>query len=139
MDHQSLYLALDEAVLEPIVREWRGQYANGGILALVPEAQAGRIPVLQAVCREAGMPVAGGVFPALLEQGREVRNGVRLVSSRTGRVILTRGWTIPAAWLRMNRRSPTWSRSAATEQPLLFTMYDSTLGTLGALCPSACV
>jgi hypothetical protein len=141
MDHQSRYLALDEAVLEPAIREWRGQQANGGILALVPEAEAGRIPILQAVCRDVGLRLAGGVFPALLEQGREVRNGVRLVFFQNWpAVILTAGLDHPGGMAAYEQAlADLLAARPATEQPLLFTMYDSTLGTLGALLSNLAV
>ncbi len=59
-------LSLDMTVLSTTLGEWRAAYPEMGVLALLPEAEKESLPLLQAVCRELGVPLVGGIFPELL-------------------------------------------------------------------------
>lgn len=52
------------------LRAWRAGYPRSGVLALVAEGDASRIPRLQALCRDAGIPLFGAIFPALVVDDR---------------------------------------------------------------------
>lgn len=59
-------LAPDFSDLEPLLKEWHSQFPGAGVVVLVPEAEKERVPLIQARCRELGMPLAGAIFPALV-------------------------------------------------------------------------
>ncbi len=65
---------VDEATVREILAEWRAEYPSLGLLALLPEAEKDRVPALQAACRDAGAPLAGALFPAVVVKG-EFRGG----------------------------------------------------------------
>lgn len=41
--------------------------AGAGLVALLPEAERDRLPLLQAACRERSIALAGAIFPALID------------------------------------------------------------------------
>ncbi len=71
--------ALEEAALAPVLRRWRADRPGMGIFALVPEAEAAGVPRLQAACRAEGIPLVGGVFPALVVGHRFSTEGAWLL------------------------------------------------------------
>lgn len=70
---------LSAATLGAVLEQWRQQSPACHLLALLPEAEAGQLPMLQAACRERGMALGGGIFPELLVEGREERQGAVLL------------------------------------------------------------
>ncbi|OSM06776.1 FIST C-terminal domain-containing protein [Magnetofaba australis] len=53
--------------------------AGGGVLALLPEAETAAIPALQQACSARGLALAGGVFPALVEDAGFSQQGAWLL------------------------------------------------------------
>jgi hypothetical protein len=72
-------VALQAEALEAVLRTWRERWPAMGVLALLPEAEAARLPLLQAECRALGLPLVGAVFPALVTAGGFVNDGVWLM------------------------------------------------------------
>lgn len=72
-------VALDAQVLEQTLSAWRAHWPRAGVLALLPEAEAARLPVLQAACRALGMPLVGAIFPALVTEAGFATDGVWLL------------------------------------------------------------
>ena len=70
---------IDAAELTAPLGSWHADHPEGGVLALVPEAERARVGVLQAACREAGVALAGAVFPALVLDDRFVTEGAWLL------------------------------------------------------------
>lgn len=70
---------VDEATVRGIVAEWRAEYPRMGLLALVPEAEKARVPALQAACRQADVPLAGALFPAVVVEGEFTTGGMWLL------------------------------------------------------------
>ena len=70
---------VEQDALDAWLADWRRQYPQGGVCALLPEAEQGRVKVLQASCRRAGIPLVGAVFPALLVEGAFSTAGVWLL------------------------------------------------------------
>ena len=63
MNQDNLQLVpADAAATAELVRGWREQYPDLGLLALVPEAEQAAVPMLQAVCREQGVPLVGAIL-----------------------------------------------------------------------------
>ncbi len=71
--------ALEEGALRAAVRGWRARWPRAAVLALLPEAEAGALPTLQAACRAEGAPLLGGIFPRLIHQASFVSHGAWLL------------------------------------------------------------
>lgn len=74
------YLELDEASIRATLDAWSASGPLPGILALLPEAEMARLPILQAACRARGIKLLGAVFPALLHDRQFVTTGVWLLA-----------------------------------------------------------
>jgi hypothetical protein len=70
---------LDDPGLDEILRAWRRDRPRAGALALLPESERDRVAALQARCREAGVALAGAIFPALVVDDRFVTEGAWLL------------------------------------------------------------
>ncbi len=66
---------LDGGDVVPLLSRWRAEHPRLGALAFLPEAWRGRIGRVQELCREAEVPLAGAVFPALIAQERFTAEG----------------------------------------------------------------
>lgn len=53
-----------------------------GICALLPEAEKDKVGLLQAACAKRSVPLVGGIFPALIQEGHFRTNGVWLLCFR---------------------------------------------------------
>lgn len=63
-------------MIKGILEEWQAGHPKMGILALLPEAEQRNVPALQAIFREKGILLVGGVFPGLLADGHFYDSGV---------------------------------------------------------------
>jgi len=63
--------------------EWRKASPGVGVLALLPEAGKDSVPLLQSLCEQHGVALAGGIFPALIKNGEFVNQGVWLLPLAT--------------------------------------------------------
>lgn len=73
------FLACDPAQLDAQLALWKAAHPAMGVLALLPEALKDRLPVLQEACRVHGLPLAGAIFPALIEGARFRTDGLWLL------------------------------------------------------------
>lgn len=71
-------LLVDKALIDKTLAEWQSRWPQMGVLALLPEAERTRLPLLQAACRACNVPLVGGIFPALVSQSGFCRDGVWL-------------------------------------------------------------
>ncbi len=71
--------ALDRGDVVPLLARWRRERPRAAVLALLPEAWSAKVERVQALCREAEIPVFGAVFPALLANGRFASEGAWLL------------------------------------------------------------
>ena len=72
---------------EPInhtLRTWRANDPRSGVLALVPEAHQDRLPLLQQACRDQALPLAGAIFPALVDGAAFTDRGLWLLPLAPG-------------------------------------------------------
>jgi hypothetical protein len=60
------YLAFEAETVARGLQAWCAAEPERGVLALVPEAHRDRVPLLQQACREHALPLAGAIFPALV-------------------------------------------------------------------------
>lgn len=64
------HVRTDPQTVTALVQDWQLRWPGMGVLMLLPEAEQAQLGGLQAVFREAGVPLAGAIFPALLtDQG----------------------------------------------------------------------
>ena len=70
---------VDDAAVSSVLREWQAEFPRMGVLALLPDAEAGNLPVLQESCRRQGVPLVGGIFPALVTDDGFAQSGVWLL------------------------------------------------------------
>ena len=61
---------LEPHALASELEAWRAGRPRMGILALVAEGDRSRVPLIQAACRDAQVPLLGGIFPALVVDDR---------------------------------------------------------------------
>jgi hypothetical protein len=136
MFSDTAHLPIEAEPLSTLLGGWRDRSPTAGVLALVPEAEAGNIPVLQAACRQHGLPLVGAVFPALIDGSSEVRCGVRLIClAPMAPMVVLGGLSAPAALADFVQRIVALEEAAgwSSAQPVLFTMFDSTLPNLDSI------
>lgn len=73
------FLALNKASIDDALAGWQSDHPAMGVLALLPEAEKANLPVLQVACREHGVALVGGIFPALIEAAQFRTDGVWLL------------------------------------------------------------
>lgn len=71
--------ALDEPATRDTLAAWQAECPTMGVLALLPEAERAAVPRLQALFRACGVPLAGAVFPALVDAGAFRSHGAWLL------------------------------------------------------------
>jgi hypothetical protein len=78
--HDSVYWGeLDGCNFDALLAQWADAFPQGGVLALVAEADVSHVERLQAACRHVGRPLVGAVFPALIVDHRFADRGALLV------------------------------------------------------------
>lgn len=75
---QQLIPASDTAI-GAVLSRCKARWPGVGVLALLPEAEKGAVPVLQACCRELSIPVIGAIFPALVANDGFHADGLWLI------------------------------------------------------------
>lgn len=73
------YVELIRESIEQAIDAWSPEGSGAGIVALLPEAEKDNLPLLQTVCRERGLALAGGIFPALVGEQRFLTRGAWLL------------------------------------------------------------
>lgn len=77
------YLPQVEAgAVEQKLSELQALYPTLGVCALLPEAEKGKVGVLQAACARFKVPLVGAIFPALVKEGSFLTTGVWLLCFR---------------------------------------------------------
>jgi hypothetical protein len=67
MDRMHYLVSLAQEELERVLDGWLAVHPGMGLLALLPEGEKDAVPRLQAECARRNIPLAGGIFPELLE------------------------------------------------------------------------
>lgn len=73
------HVELNTESIERFFADWSSKQASAGVVALLPEAEKENLPMLQLACRQHGVVLAGGVFPALVGQGGFLTHGAWLL------------------------------------------------------------
>ncbi len=80
MNNKMRYLPkVDATAVDAILAEWQASFPQLGLCAFLPEANKEDVAVLQASCVQKQIPLVGGIFPALVQQGQFHTNGVWLL------------------------------------------------------------
>ncbi len=69
----------DSVLLEETLSEWRSRYPHMGVCAFLPEARKDQVALLQSQCTARGIPLVGGIFPALVRDGTFRTDGLWLL------------------------------------------------------------
>ena len=70
---------LDDAAIGALLDAWRAACPQMGVLALLTEAEQEGVTSLQALCVQRNIPLAGALFPALVESGEFRTRGLWLL------------------------------------------------------------
>ncbi|WP_273424661.1 FIST signal transduction protein [Curvibacter lanceolatus] len=115
---------------------WQARWPDMGVLALVPEALADRVPALQAACRERGVALLGAVFPSLFTGQGFVTDQVLLLCLAPMPPWLFQPVLDAAgreAWHEAVRFMQATQPVAPGAEPLLFMVFDGMLPDVGSL------
>lgn len=67
------------AAVGRVIAHWRHDHPDVGVLLLLPEAEKAQVPAIQAVFRDAAVPLIGAIFPALIVNDEFVSHGAWLI------------------------------------------------------------
>jgi len=132
------HIRLDAAEIERALDAWDKGASGVGVLALLPEAEKARLPLLQEACRQRGWPLAGAIFPALINDRHFITEGALLLFFER----MPAHFLIPAvndgpsaAVVRIagevRTRLPELSPGAA--KPTLFMLFDSMVPNIASI------
>lgn len=80
MEGESMrHIELDAVSIGKALSGLLPEAAGAGLVALLPEAERDRLPLLQAACRERSIALAGAIFPALIDQESFITHGAWLL------------------------------------------------------------
>lgn len=131
---QHAYLpSLDSEALPRLLAHWHAQSPGAACLALLPEAEQARLPVLQAAARGCGIPLLGGIFPAVINaQGLQPEGVVLVLLDPAPRYWLQEGLDQPDAAARIAELSAALEAALpAPAEAQLFLICDAMLPDLG--------
>lgn len=120
----------DWSTLATTLAGWRDAHPGLGVMALLPEREADQLPALQAACRELGITLFGGIFPALIVDNRFCEQGVQLLRfDRCPLWSLNPAANAPAALAELVDRAS----NDLPPVPTLFLVFDGMLPNIGSL------
>ena len=73
------HVPFEETIINDLLQSWHSQWPEMGVIAFVPEAERNLIPLLQTLCRQHNIPLAGAVFPALITDESWSNTGIWLL------------------------------------------------------------
>jgi hypothetical protein len=71
--------SVDAAALKQTLLQWRADFPDMGVCALLPEAEKDRLSILQSQCNALQVQLVGAIFPALVHNGAFLTHGVWLM------------------------------------------------------------
>jgi len=79
LDMMHYLTKVDDVAIGGVLADWQMRYPNLGVCALLPEADKAGVAVLQDVFTRRNIPLVGGIFPALVNDGEFCSGGVWLL------------------------------------------------------------
>lgn len=132
-----IHVSFDGTALLAHLARWKTHSPQGGVLALVPEAERHHVPLLQAAAQQTPLPLCGAIFPALVMPTGFVTTGMWLICfdvmpahflvqdlPRTGAPALAK-----ATLAALARMPPV----GTDETPRLFLMFDGMLPNIATM------
>lgn len=107
-----------------------------GLLAFLPEAEKDRLPVLQAYCRDAGIPLFGAIFPRLIHAGQFVSEGVLLLLLQDpplACIVESLGRNATEDARRISEALAPNLPDSASSSPALFMVFDAMVPNIGSI------
>lgn len=130
----TLFLANADA-LDTTLAAWKQAQPAAGVLCLLPESEQALVPRVQAACRNAGLPLAGAIFPALIVDEAFVRSGLLLM--RFDRCpdwfLLDEMGGDPAGAARRIAAACGPIEHECAEKPTLFLIFDGLIDNIGSM------
>jgi len=126
---------IDEATVSSVLREWQADFPGMGVLVLLPEAEAQRLPVLQDACRRLGVPLVGGIFPALLTDDGFTQAGAWLLRFDTmvPHFLLADVGPDHAATARQIAECTAAAMPGGAGRPTLYLIFDALIQNTGSM------
>lgn len=132
------YVELTPEALELALQDWAPASPHAGIVALLPEAEKDKLPLLQAVAARRRVALAGAIFPALLRGDAFVARGAWLLCFDTmpGHFLLpaVNGGSVPAAEAVVAAvREKLGAMPEAQAKPTLFLIFDGMVPNIASI------
>lgn len=137
MFDQSALVAARSPVIAELLSRWQSQSPDLGVLVLLPEAEKERVPEIQGVFREQGVPLIGAIFPALITNDGFVTQGAWLI-----------GLAPKPAWFLLDQLNAgartahsrignavrdAWAPAAGQGTPTLFFIFDAMVPNIASI------
>lgn len=123
--------------LGAILAAWRAESPDGGVLALVAERERARLAEIQQMARDAGYPLVGAVFPALITNNQFAEAGVVLLRFEHmpsyALISLPKNLSAQQAAEHMVSRLPS---SVADRKQTLFMFFDAMIPNIASILDS---
>lgn len=132
------HIELDALAIEQALSQLFPEATGGGLFALLPEAEKDRLPLLQAACRGRSIALAGGIFPALIDQENFIVRGAWLLpfERMPCRFLLSDlddGSDSAVGRIVAEVRDGLARSAGGKAKPVLFTVFDSMLPNIASL------
>lgn len=132
------FVDLRSEAIEAALLDWAPVPSRAGIVALVPEAEKDRVPLLQAVAARHGISLVGAIFPALVRGHSFVSSGAWLLCFDTmpGHFLLPAidvGATPAAEKIVGAVHEQLGGRLAGSAKPTLFMVFDGMLPNIASI------
>ena len=132
------HVALNSPAIHAVLSEWLKVSPGLGVMALVPEAEKENLPQLQQICKKMGIPLVGGIFPALVYAGGFRSDGVWLIRFEQQMPVvllpdLERSGSVAAEKLAKATMALLAAKQSTGSRPTLFLMFDGMLPNIASI------
>ena len=132
------HLSIEPALIEQVLGSWQTESPEMGVIALLPEAEKDKLPLLQMACRARNVPLAGGIFPALVVHEGFSTEGVwllRLDQAPPAFLIphLNAGEPDAASTIAQTIATALPTAAANTTKPTLFLLFDGLVPNIATI------
>lgn len=131
--------ALDAEALDVLLSRWSREAHGFSLLALLPEAEKHKLPLLQGVCKELGIALHGAIFPRLLRDAEFLSEGLalfRLPADAPAAVVSALGASAENDGQRMAATIGNWLSDEQAPTPTLLMVFDAMVPKIGSILDS---
>lgn len=134
---QQCCVKLEAGAVGRVLDNWKSQWPQMGLLALVPEAEKDGVALLQTQARARQLPLCGAVFPALVTDHGFVNDGVWLICfSKAPATLLVPELAqngLPKLVAGVEQLLPMQASRDSAAPPTMFLVFDGLLPNIGTL------